>query len=55
MDWKDVLAMDSDSILESLKYDNLKHLSPRELCKLFKFLSCFFCCLDKEHCDCDKD
>ena len=54
MDWKDVISMEPDAILESLRYDYLKCLSYKELCKLFKFLSCFFCCLDKEYCDCDK-
>lgn len=55
MDWKEVLSMEPDAILESLRYDYLRGLSYKELCKLFKFLSCFFCCLDKEHCGCDRD
>jgi len=54
MDWRDILSMDSDSVLESLRYDYLRSFSNQELCKLFKFLSCFFCCLDKEHFGCDK-
>lgn len=51
--WKGIFTMDREDILKTLKTDDLKHLSAKELCKLFKFLSCFFCCLD--HCDSDDD
>ena len=54
MDWTEVLSMDPNVILQSLRFEYLRGLSNKELCKLFKFLSCFFCCLDKEHCDCDR-
>lgn len=43
--------MDRENVLKSLMLDNLKGSSNKDLCKLFKFLSCFFCCLD--HCDSD--
>lgn len=52
--WAGILSMDKEGVLENLKVENLKCLSDKELCKLFKFLSCFFCCLAKDHCDCDK-
>lgn len=42
-----------EKVLETLKGEDLKCLTNKELCKLFKFLSCFFCCLD--HCDSDDD
>lgn len=42
-----------EKVLEALLGGDLKCLSNRELCKLFKFLSCFFCCLDR--CESDDD
>ena len=47
--WAGVFAMDKESVLKALATDEFKHLSNKDLCKLFKFLSCFFCCLD--HCE----
>lgn len=47
--WEGVFTMDKENILKTLMADDLKHLNNKELCKLFKFLSCFFCCLD--HCE----
>lgn len=52
--WAGILSMNKEGVLGNLKVENLKCLSNKELCKLFKFLSCFFCCLDECHCDCDK-
>lgn len=51
--WAGVFTMDRENVLKTLMLDNLKGSSNKDLCKLFKFLSCFFCCLD--HCDSDDD
>lgn len=51
--WAGVLSMDKEAIFSNLNVDSLKCLSNKELCKLFKFLSCFFCCLDE--CPCEKN
>lgn len=55
--WAGVLSMNKEAVLRNLKIDDLKCLSNKDLCKLFRFLSCFFCCLDKfdDQCPCDKD
>ena len=45
--WAGVFSMDRENILKTLILDDLKHANNKELCKLFKFLSCFFCCLDQ--------
>ena len=45
--------MDRESVLKTLLLDDFKHLTNKDLCKLFKFLSCFFCCLDHSESDDD--
>ncbi len=45
--WAGILSMNKENVLGTLLADDLRLLSSKELCKLFKFLSCFFCCLDR--------
>jgi hypothetical protein len=45
--WAGVFTMDRENVLRTLLLDNLRNRSNKDLCKLFKFLSCFFCCLDR--------
>lgn len=50
--WTGVFSMDRENVLRTLLADDLRRLSSKDLCKLFKFLSCFFCCLAHVDDDC---
>ncbi len=51
--WMGVFSMDRENVLGTLLADDLRRLSSEDLCKLFRFLSCFFCCLARFDADDD--